>query len=75
VRSREFYREAHFVLLNYTCRVAGPCEVRLNDEAQEFRWVRPEEALQMALNQPTRILLNEVKAMQRVEGDCAMGQP
>jgi len=61
VRSREFYREAHFVLLNYTCRVAGPCEVRLNEEAQEFRWVPPEQALQMALNQPTRILLNRIQ--------------
>ena len=61
VRSREFYREAHFVLLNYTCRVAGPCEVRLNAEAQEFRWLPLEEALKMELHQPTRILLNQVK--------------
>jgi phosphoglycolate phosphatase-like HAD superfamily hydrolase/ADP-ribose pyrophosphatase YjhB (NUDIX family) len=67
VRSREFYREAHFVLLNYTCRAAGPCDVRLNEEAQEFRWVWPEEALQMELNQPTRILLNQVKAAKRQE--------
>ena len=74
VRSSEFYREAHFVLLNYTCRVAGPCEVRLNEEAQEFRWVRPEEALQMDLNQPTRILLNQVKAIKRAKGAGAMGQ-
>jgi ADP-ribose pyrophosphatase YjhB (NUDIX family) len=65
VRSREFYREAHFVLLNYTCRVAGRCEVRLNEEAQEFRWVPPEEALEMELNQPTRILLNRVKSAKR----------
>ena len=74
MRSREFYREAHFVLLNYTCRVAGPGEVRLNEEAQEFRWVRPEEALQMDLNQPTRILLNQVKAIKRAKGAGAMGQ-
>jgi ADP-ribose pyrophosphatase YjhB (NUDIX family)/phosphoglycolate phosphatase-like HAD superfamily hydrolase len=60
IESKEFYREAHFVLLNYTCRVAGLCEVRLNDEAQEFRWVPPEQALQMQLNQPTRILLNQI---------------
>jgi len=65
VRSREFYREAHFVLLNYTCRVAGAGEVRLNEEAQEFRWVPPEAALKMELNQPTRILLNHVKAERR----------
>ena len=68
VRSREFYREAHFVLLNYTCRAAGPRGVRLNQEAQEFRWVRPEEALKMELNQPTRTLLNQMKAMNRADG-------
>jgi phosphoglycolate phosphatase-like HAD superfamily hydrolase/ADP-ribose pyrophosphatase YjhB (NUDIX family) len=65
VRSKEFYREAHFVLLNYTCRVSGSCAVRLNDEAQEFRWVSPEEALKMELNQPTRILLNQVNSIRR----------
>lgn len=62
IRSKEFYRAAHFVLLNYTCRVTGTPAVRLNDEAQEFRWVSPAEALKMELNQPTRILLNQVMA-------------
>lgn len=74
VRSREFYREAHFVLLNYTCRVAGAGEVRLNEEAQEFRWVPPEAALKMELNQPTRILLNQVQSIKRGEGDGASGR-
>jgi len=35
--------------------------VRLNDEAQEFRWVRFDEALGMELNRPTRVLLEAVK--------------
>jgi phosphoglycolate phosphatase len=59
IHSREFYREAHFVLLNYTCRVNGQCEVILNDEAQEFRWLAPADALALKLNQPTRILLEK----------------
>jgi phosphoglycolate phosphatase-like HAD superfamily hydrolase/ADP-ribose pyrophosphatase YjhB (NUDIX family) len=57
IHSPEFYRDAHFVLLNYTCRVSGTNEVRLNDEAREFRWVSTKEAMVLALNQPTRILL------------------
>jgi phosphoglycolate phosphatase len=61
IRSKEFYREAHFVLLNYTCQADGPSEVRLNDEAQEFRWATPAEAAQMDLNGPTRVLLKKVK--------------
>ena len=63
IHSKEFYREAHFVLLNYTCRVCGKTEVILNEEAQEFRWVSVEDALGMELNQPTRILLEEVRSI------------
>lgn len=57
VDSEEFFRPAHFVLLNYTCRVEGPRNVVLNHEAQDFVWATPEEALAMDLNQPTRVLL------------------
>jgi phosphoglycolate phosphatase len=60
IHSTEFYREAHFVLLNYTCHARGHAAVKLNEEAQEFRWVTPAEALDMALNQPTRTLLETV---------------
>jgi 8-oxo-dGTP pyrophosphatase MutT (NUDIX family) len=60
IHSKEFYRDAHFVLLNYTCRRAGREQVKLNDEAQEFRWVSPSEAQGMALNNPTRILLRSL---------------
>ncbi|HEV7926373.1 MAG TPA: NUDIX domain-containing protein [Verrucomicrobiae bacterium] len=60
IQSTEFYRRAHFVLLNYTCRARGPVEVRLNEEAQEFRWVTAAQALEMPLNQPTRTLLEKV---------------
>ena len=62
IHSKEFYRDAHFVLLNYTCRAAGTTEVILNGEAQEFRWVRLNEAHELSLNQPTRVLLEAVKA-------------
>lgn len=60
IHSQEFYRDAHFVLLNYTCRCAGRPAVRLNGEAQEFRWVTLAEALALPLNEPTRILLEAV---------------
>lgn len=62
IHSKEFYREAHFVLLNYTCRVAGEMQVKLNEEAQVFRWVKPGEALSMSINAPTRRLLEAVLA-------------
>jgi phosphoglycolate phosphatase len=61
IHSKEFYREAHFVLLNYICQCVGEPAVRLNDEAREFRWVTVEQALAMPLNQPTRNLLISVQ--------------
>ena len=57
IHSKEFYRDAHFILLNYTCRAVGEPLVRLNDEAREYRWVTLETALEMPINQPTRRLL------------------
>lgn len=60
IHSKEFYRDAHFVLLNYTCRRSGAADVRLNDEAREFQWVTPVEALKLPLNTPTRVLLEAV---------------
>lgn len=56
----EFYRDAHFLLLNYTCRALDPLVVRLNEEAQEFRWVTADELAALPLNTPTRILWKQL---------------
>ena len=68
IHSPEFYRDAHFVLLNYTARCPGAPQVRLNDEAREFAWVDLGQALAMRINQPTRVLLEAV-AKSRVNPD------
>ena len=68
IHSKEFYREAHFVLLNYTCRCPGEPAVKLNDEAREFRWVTVEQALALPVNQPTRRLLNAVAGVKGEQG-------
>jgi hypothetical protein len=36
--------------------------VQLNDEAEEFLWLSPADALALDLNQPTRFLLCETLA-------------
>ncbi len=56
----EFYRRAHFLLLNYTARSASH-DVQLNEEAEEFRWCTMDEALALDLNGPTRTLLEHVR--------------
>jgi len=58
IDSPEFMRPEHFLLLNYTAR-ATTTEVTLNDEAEEFRWLSPADALALDLNQPTRTLLEQ----------------
>ena len=60
IHSKEFYRDAHFVLLNYTCCCVGKPHAKLNDESYESKWVKPVEACKMPLNTPTRILLKAV---------------
>ncbi len=61
IHSKEFYRDAHFVLLNYTCRCAGKNpRVKLNDEGREFRWLKLNDAKKLKLNKPTKILIAEV---------------
>jgi ADP-ribose pyrophosphatase YjhB (NUDIX family) len=62
IRSTEFYREAHFLLLNYTCRALPGQTVRLNEEAQDHVWVDWDEAFTLPLNTPTRRLLEVVQA-------------
>jgi phosphoglycolate phosphatase-like HAD superfamily hydrolase/ADP-ribose pyrophosphatase YjhB (NUDIX family) len=58
IDSAEFMRPEHFILLNYIARSCGG-EVRLNEEAEEFRWLNPADAMKLDLNQPTRIMLEE----------------
>ncbi|MDB6065996.1 MAG: hydrolase [Pedosphaera sp.] len=60
IHSTEFYRDAHFVLLNYTAHCVGQPQVILNDEAREFEWVTMGKAMGMSINQPTRVLLEAV---------------
>ncbi len=60
IHSKEFYRDAHFVLLNYTCRCAGKPKVVLNEEGREFRWLKISDAKKLKLNKPTKVLISAV---------------
>ena len=71
IHSREFYRDAHFVLLNYSCRCVGPTDVKLNDEAREFRWVTVGQALEMTINEPTLRLLLKASTRQPAPSDVS----
>jgi ADP-ribose pyrophosphatase YjhB (NUDIX family) len=57
IDSPEFHRPAHMVLLNYHCVTEDGSAVQLNDEAEDFVWCAPSEALALGLNAPTRTLI------------------
>ena len=68
IHSPEFYKDAHFVLLNYTCRCAGKHpSVTLNEEGREFRWLKLAEAKKLKLNKPTKILIAAVEKKRKAE--------
>lgn len=73
IHSKEFYRDAHFVLLNYRCRRVGTGPVILNEEAREFRWISIAQALQLPVNEPTRKLLLAVSTMDNALGERRTG--
>jgi ADP-ribose pyrophosphatase YjhB (NUDIX family) len=56
VNSSEFYKPAHFILLNFIAH-SEQVDVTLNDEAQAYAWLNLEDALTYDLNTPTRRLL------------------
>ena len=57
IRSKEFYKPAHFVLLNYLAKTSQK-KVILNPEADDYRWCTLPECYRLKLNTPTRILLD-----------------
>lgn len=57
IDSEEFYiPNSHFLLLNYVAKTKKKT-VRLNEEALSYLWIDPKVALNLKLNQPTRVLL------------------
>ena len=68
ISSKEFYRDAHFVLLNYVCRAVGKkLNVILNHEGREFRWLKLADAKKLKLNKPTKILIEAVEKKRKTK--------
>ncbi len=68
ISSKEFYRDAHFVLLNYVCRAVGKkLNVILNEEGREFKWLKLADAKKLKLNKPTKILIEAVEKKRKTK--------
>ncbi|MEZ6195610.1 MAG: NUDIX domain-containing protein [Planctomycetota bacterium] len=61
IESPEFVKKRHFLLLNWISRVEDPSTLARNYELADARWVTPAEAMDMHLNRPTRLVLEEAE--------------
>ncbi|OGF23737.1 nucleotide exchange factor GrpE [Candidatus Falkowbacteria bacterium RIFCSPLOWO2_12_FULL_45_13] len=53
---KDFSRKAHFVFLDYSARLAGGKMAEKNREMEDFKWIKPEQALkELKLNPYTKI--------------------
>lgn len=71
IESPEFERPRHFLLANFISRTDEPERLRLNYEIDDSAWVHPDELDRYRLNEPTRLLFEEIER----RGLLAAGDP
>ncbi|MFH0836340.1 MAG: NUDIX domain-containing protein [Candidatus Micrarchaeota archaeon] len=60
INPSDFHEEEHFIFFDFYAKTDSE-DVKLNDEANEFKWVLIDEALEMDLNASTRKALERFK--------------
>ena len=53
-----FWKQRHFIFFDYACKTED-IKVILNDEAEEFVWINPREALNLPLDTYTRVSIEK----------------
>ena len=53
-----FWKPRHFIFFNFACKT-DDSNVTLNDEAEEFVWIDPREALNLPLDTYTRVSIEK----------------
>ncbi len=53
---KDFFKKAHYVSSNFACRAKNE-KVKLNYEAESYKWITAENALKLKLNNPTKELV------------------
>ena len=61
IHDPSFWKHKHFIFFDYACRTDS-LSVALNDEAEEYVWVRPEAALHLPLDTYTRNTIERILA-------------
>ncbi len=58
IYGEEFWKKRHFIFFDFACETKS-ANVVLNDEAEEFVWVTPEEALKLPVEPYTKKAIEE----------------
>ncbi len=53
-----FWKPSHFIFFDYACRTDAT-DVKLNDEAEEYRWVALDEAFALPVEHYTAVAIRE----------------
>jgi nucleoside triphosphatase len=53
-----FWKPRHFIFFNFACKT-DDSNVTLNDEAEEYVWINPREALNLPLDTYTRVSIEK----------------
>ena len=58
VYDKTFWRPRHYLFLDFFCKT-DTTDIQLNDEAQTYLWVKPEEALNLPIDPYTAVSIRE----------------
>ena len=58
IYDERFWKRSHFIFFDYACKTDST-DVRLNDEAEEYRWVTLDEALALPVEYYTAVAVRE----------------
>jgi len=80
IEPKDFFKNSHFVSINHVCKTKNS-NVKLNHEAQSYKWATAEDALKLNLNKSTEELIQyhlELKNRDKIiikdlEIDCIVG--
>ncbi len=61
IHDPSFWKPRHFIFFDYACKTRSS-NVQLNDEAEEYVWVRLEAAVQLPLDAYTRTAIEKLVA-------------
>ncbi len=56
-----FWKAGHYIFFDYRCKTHSS-DVKLNDEAEEFTWIKPSQALALPLDRYTGFALEKILA-------------